>query len=171
MEKGVNFGQTRSLTNVFVPSTVWIQDTLNFKERQQARTSTDEEDKHAQQYVMQLVSASLMPMVLKAAIQLGVLENIQRVGPGALLSLSQIASQLPSQSNPDAPLFLDRILRLLVRHSILIFSLETNNQEDGRVVRLYGLAPVAKYFIRNPGGGSLSTLLDKYQDKALIDIW
>ena len=144
---------------------------MNFKEIQQARTSTDEEDKHAQQYAMQLVSASVMPMVLKAAIQLGVFEIIQRAGPGALLSVSQIASQLPSQSNPDAPLILDRILRLLASHSILTFSLEANHQEDGRIVRLYGLAPVAKYFIRSPGGGSLSSLLDLYQDKAVIDIW
>ena len=84
---------------------------MNFKEIQQARTSTDEEDKHAQQYAMQLVSASVMPMVLKAVVQLDVFEIIQRAGLGALLSLSQIASQLPSQSNPDAPLIRDRILR------------------------------------------------------------
>ncbi|XWS48711.1 hypothetical protein CRYUN_Cryun13aG0099900 [Craigia yunnanensis] len=143
---------------------------MNFKENQQARTSIDEEDKLAQQYAMQLVSASVMPMVLKAAVQLGVFDIIQRAGPGALLSPSQIASQLPSQNNPDAPLILDRILRLLASHSILTFSLVTNDQ-DGRVVRLYGLAPVAKYFIRSPGGGSLSPLLDLYQEKAFIDVW
>ncbi|XWS50201.1 hypothetical protein CRYUN_Cryun12cG0068500 [Craigia yunnanensis] len=101
-----------------------------------------------------------MPMVLKAAVQLGVLEIIQRAGPGALLSLSQIASQVPNFR-----------IKLLDSHSILTFSLETKNQEDGRVVRLYGLAPVAKYFIRNPDGGSLATLLDLYQDRAFIDIW
>ncbi|XVF10274.1 hypothetical protein REPUB_Repub07fG0168500 [Reevesia pubescens] len=146
------------------------EDTMNFKESQQGRTSIDEEDKHAQQYAMQLVSASVMPMVLKAAVQLGVFEIIQKARPGALLSPSQIASQLPSQSNPDAPFLLDRILRLLSSHSILTFSLVTNHP-DGQVVRLYGLAPVAKYFIRSRGGGSLSPLLDLYQDKAIIDLW
>ncbi|XVF53205.1 hypothetical protein PTKIN_Ptkin05aG0081800 [Pterospermum kingtungense] len=137
---------------------------MNFKESQQAR---DEDDKHAQQYAMQLVSASVMPMALKAAVQLGVFEIIQKAGPGAQLSICQTVSQLPSQSNPDGPLVLDRILRLLASHSILTFSLETNDQEeDEQVVRLYGLAPVAKYFIRRPGGGSLSPLLDLFQDKA-----
>ncbi|XVF51173.1 hypothetical protein PTKIN_Ptkin04bG0163200 [Pterospermum kingtungense] len=143
---------------------------MNFKESQQAGTSIDEEDKHAQQYAMQLVSASVMPMALKAAIQLGVFDIIQRAGPGALLSPSQIASQLPSQNNPDAPSILDRILRLLASHSILTFSL-VNNDHDEQVIRLYGLAPVAKYLIRSPGGGSLSSLLDLYQDKAIIHLW
>ncbi|XP_021273932.1 caffeic acid 3-O-methyltransferase 1 [Herrania umbratica] len=142
---------------------------MNNKESQ-ARVSIDEEDKQAQQYAMQLVSASVMPMVLKAAIQLGVFEIIQRNGPGALLSASQIASQLPTQINPDAPLILDRILRLLASYSILTFSLVTDHQ-DGQVVRLYGLAPVAKYFNRSQGGGSLSSLLDLFQDRVSLDLW
>ncbi|MFQ6638005.1 hypothetical protein Gotur_012913 [Gossypium turneri] len=143
---------------------------MNFKESQQGKTWTDDEDKHAQQYAMQLVSSSVVPMVLKASIELGVFEIIQRAGPGALLSPSQIASQLPSQGNPKAPLFLDRLLRLLASHSILTFSLVTNHQ-DGQVDRLYGLAPVAKYFIRSRGGGSLSPWLDLYQHKVTIDSW
>ncbi|MBA0773538.1 hypothetical protein Gotri_008809 [Gossypium trilobum] len=143
---------------------------MNFKESQQGKTWTDDEDKHAQQYAMQLVSSSVVPMVLKASIELGVFEIIQRAGPGALLSPSQIASQLPSQGNPKAPLFLDRLLRLLASHSILTFSLVTNHQ-DGQVDRLYGLAPVAKYFITSRGGGSLSPWLDLYQHKATIDSW
>ncbi|TYH97936.1 hypothetical protein ES332_A12G275300v1 [Gossypium tomentosum] len=143
---------------------------MNFKETQQATTWTDEEDKQAQQYAMQLVSSSVVPMVLKAAIELGVFEIIQRAGPSALLSPSQIASQLPSQANPKAPLVLDRILRLLATHSILTYSLVTN-QADGQVDRLYGLAPVAKYFITSPSGGSLSPMLDLYQDKVTMDSW
>ncbi|MBA0563997.1 hypothetical protein Golob_008956, partial [Gossypium lobatum] len=35
---------------------------MSFKESQQGRTWTDEEDKHAQQYAMQLVSSSVVPM-------------------------------------------------------------------------------------------------------------
>ncbi|KAL4385472.1 hypothetical protein GQ457_15G011420 [Hibiscus cannabinus] len=125
---------------------------MNFNESQQLITSTDEEDRQAQHYAMQLVSSSVVPMALKAAIELGVFEIIQRAGPDALLSPSQIASQLPSQSNPKAPLILDQILRLLASHSVLTFSLVTN-QQDGRFATHYGLAPVAKHFIRSPGGG------------------
>ncbi|KAM5571392.1 hypothetical protein ABKV19_011807 [Rosa sericea] len=66
-------------------------------------------DSHSQ-YAMQLVSASLVPMVLKAAIELGVL-------------------------------------------------------------RLYGLAPVAKYFIRDQDGASLATLLNYCNDKVNTYSW
>ncbi|MBA0835251.1 hypothetical protein Goarm_007542, partial [Gossypium armourianum] len=45
------------------------------------------------------------------------------------------------------------------------------NHQDGQVDRLYGLAPVAKYFIRSRGGGSLSPWLDLYQHKITIDSW
>ncbi|XP_004309514.1 PREDICTED: caffeic acid 3-O-methyltransferase-like [Fragaria vesca subsp. vesca] len=123
------------------------------------------------QYAMQLVSASLAPMVLKAAIELGVLEIIHRAGPGAQLSPSEIASQLHSNNNPDAPAVLDRMLRLLSAHSILTCSVSTDELDHVKVLRLYGLAPVGKYFIRDEDGGSLATILNFCHDKVNTDSW
>lgn len=133
-------------------------------------TSSNEEDYHLQ-YALQLASASTLPMVFKAVIELGVLEIIEKAGPGALLSASQIASQLPTQNNPDAPIVLDRILCLLASNSILTCSLATENQDSDQVQRLYGLAPVAKYFIKKEDGGSLSTYFLVIQDKVILDLW
>ena len=133
-------------------------------------TSSNEEDYHLQ-YALQLASASTLPMVFKAVIELGVLEIIEKAGPGALLSASQIASQLPTQNNPDAPIVLDRILCLLASHSILTCSLATENQDSDQVQRLYGLAPVAKYFIKKEDGGSLSPYFLVIQDKVTVDLW
>ncbi|RVW91599.1 Caffeic acid 3-O-methyltransferase 1 [Vitis vinifera] len=132
-------------------------------------TSTEEEEDSHRQYAMQLVSASVLPVVLKAALELGVLEIIERAGPGALLSPSKIASHLPIHNNPDAPFTLDRILRLLASHSILTCSLVTHH--DGKVHRLYGLAPVSKYFIPNQDGVSLAPFLHAIQDKVIVDTW
>ena len=84
----------------------------------QIGASTNEDDSLSQ-YAMQLATASVLPMVLKAAIELGVLEILDRAGPGALLSTSQIASQLPTHSNQDKSLLLDCMLMLLASHSIL----------------------------------------------------
>ncbi|XP_050241760.1 caffeic acid 3-O-methyltransferase-like isoform X8 [Quercus robur] len=124
------------------------------------------------QYAMQLATASVLPMVLKAAIELGVLEILDRAGPGALLSTSQIASQLPTHSNQDKSLLLDCMLKLLASHSILTCSIATP-QHDGQVSRLYGLAPVSKYFIKEKDefGGSLAPFLDLFQDKVTMNIW
>jgi caffeic acid 3-O-methyltransferase len=131
----------------------------------------DDEEENLSHYALQLASASVLPMVLKAAVELGVLEIIQRAGPGALLSSSQIASQIPTHSNADSSSLLDCMLRLLATHSILTCSTSTDHQHGGSVLRLYGLAPVSKYFIRNQDGGSMAPLLDMIQDKAITNIW
>ncbi|KAM2879550.1 hypothetical protein FF1_015031 [Malus domestica] len=52
------------------------------------------EEEADSQYAMQLANISVLPMVLKAAIELGVLDIIHRDGAGALLSPSQITYHL-----------------------------------------------------------------------------
>ncbi|KAL4651207.1 hypothetical protein ACB092_01G142300 [Castanea dentata] len=130
---------------------------------------TNEEDSLSQ-YVMQLATASVLPMVLKAAIELGVLEILDRAGLGALLSTSQIASQLPTHSNQDKSLLLDCMHKLLASHSILTCSVATH-QHDDQVSRLFGPGPVSKYFCRDEFGGSLVPFLDLFQDKVTMNIW
>eukprot|EP00262_Sarcandra_glabra_P006157 TRINITY_DN1827_c1_g1_i1.p1 TRINITY_DN1827_c1_g1~~TRINITY_DN1827_c1_g1_i1.p1 ORF type:complete len:371 (-),score=51.89 TRINITY_DN1827_c1_g1_i1:53-1141(-) len=131
----------------------------------QPKTSKDEEDC---QFAMQLASSSILPMALKAVIELEVLEIIAKAGVGVCLSPSEIASQLPTQ-NPEAPTMLDRIMRLLASYSIVTCSLLTG--EDGEVQRLYGLAPVCKFLIRNEEGASLSALLLLNQDRVFMESW
>ncbi|XP_059640217.1 caffeic acid 3-O-methyltransferase-like isoform X2 [Cornus florida] len=145
-------------------------------------SSPEEEEDNLCHYAMQLVSASVLPMVLKAAIELGLLEIMERAGPGALLSPFDIASQLPTANNsPEVPIVLDRILRLLASYSILTCSLNIVNSNHDidksdhhhhlEVHRLYGLAPVSKYFIPNKDGASLAPLFGVMQDKVMIDMW
>lgn len=126
------------------------------------------------EYAMQLASASVLPMVLKAAIELGVLDVIDKAGPEALLSPSQIAAQIVPGNKPEAPLLLERILRLLTSHSILTCSVEAKDHDDvdDQVQILYGLAPVAKYFVQDhQGGGSLRQLVRIIQDEAMLTSW
>ncbi|KAK7410774.1 hypothetical protein VNO78_01853 [Psophocarpus tetragonolobus] len=125
-------------------------------------------DEEANLFAMQLASASVLPMVLKSALELDLLEIIAKAGPGVELSPTHIASQLPTH-NPDAPVMLDRILRLLASYNILSFSLRT--LPDGKVERLYGLAPVAKYLVKNEDGVSIAALSLMNQDKVLMESW
>lgn len=119
-------------------------------------------------FAMQLAGASVVPMALKAAIELDLLEIMARAGPGAYLSTAQIASHLPTQ-NPDAPTMLDRLLRLLASYSVLTCSLVT--RDDGRTERLYGLAPVCKFLTRNGDGVSIAPLLIMVHDKVFMETW
>ncbi|XP_042513744.1 caffeic acid 3-O-methyltransferase-like isoform X2 [Macadamia integrifolia] len=110
---------------------------------------------------MEIPGSVVLPMVLKAAIELDLLEIIARAGPDAQLSSSVIASQLQTQ-NPDAPEMIDRIMRLLASYSFLTCSLLTHH--DGCVERLYGLAPVSTFFLANhdaPMAGFLKMLNHK----------
>ncbi|XP_077248351.1 caffeic acid 3-O-methyltransferase-like [Tasmannia lanceolata] len=136
----------------------------------QSKSSTEEaqEEEEPFMYAMQLTSASVLPMALKAAIELEVLEIIAKAGSGAKLSPSQIVSQLPTQ-NPDAPCMLDRILRLLASYSILTCSVVTH--ENGKLQRLYGLAPVCKFLVQNQEAGSVGPLLLMNHDKVFMETW
>nr|KJB23957.1 hypothetical protein B456_004G125600 [Gossypium raimondii] len=131
-------------------------------------TPTQVSDEEANLFAMQLTSASVLPMVLKSAIELDLLEIMAKAGPGAFLSPKELASQLPT-SNPDAPVMLDRILRLLATYSILTCSLRT--LPDGKVERLYGLGPVCKFVTKNEDGVTLSALSLMNQDKVLMESW
>ncbi|XP_010256417.1 PREDICTED: caffeic acid 3-O-methyltransferase-like [Nelumbo nucifera] len=117
---------------------------------------------------LQLASATVFPMVLKAALELDVLEIISRAGPSAYLSTSDIASQLPTQ-NPDAPAILDRILRLLAVHSVIKSSVV--ERDDNQVQMVYGLAPVCKFLTGNQDDISLRPYLLLLQDKTFMDSW
>jgi len=131
-------------------------------------TPTHISDEEANLFAMQLASASVLPMILKSALELDLLEIIAKAGPGAQISPIEIASQLPT-TNPDAPVMLDRMLRLLACYNILTCSVRT--LQDGKVQRLYGLATVAKYLVKNEDGVSISALNLMNQDKVLMESW
>ncbi|KAM3319681.1 caffeic acid 3-O-methyltransferase [Capsicum chacoense] len=128
-------------------------------------TQTEEE---AFVFAMQLASASVLPMVLKAAVELDLLEIMAKAGPGAFISPSELAAQLPTK-NPEAPVMLDRMFRLLATYSVLNCTLRT--LPDSRVERLYSLAPVCKFLTKNGDGVSIAPLLLMNQDKVLMESW
>nr|Q6T1F5.1 RecName: Full=Caffeic acid 3-O-methyltransferase; Short=CAOMT; Short=COMT; AltName: Full=S-adenosysl-L-methionine:caffeic acid 3-O-methyltransferase [Ammi majus]AAR24097.1 caffeic acid O-methyltransferase [Ammi majus] len=128
----------------------------------------NDDEEEACMFAMQLASASVLPMVLKSAIELNLLESIAKAGPGAYVSPSQLAAALPS-SQPDTPVMLDRILRLLASYSVL--NCKLRDLPDARVERLYGLAPVCKFLTKNSDGVSMAPLLLMNQDKILMESW
>ncbi|KAM0043342.1 Caffeic acid 3-O-methyltransferase [Helianthus debilis subsp. tardiflorus] len=121
-------------------------------------------------FATQLASASILPMVLKTAIELDLLETIAKAGPGGSLSSSELVAQLPKVvNNPEAPVMVDRICRLLASYSVLTFTLKET--ADGCAERFYGVAPVCKFFTKDDGGISLAPLLLMNQDKVFMESW
>nr|XP_010911558.1 tricetin 3',4',5'-O-trimethyltransferase [Elaeis guineensis] len=125
-------------------------------------------DETACMYALLLSSSSILPMTLKAAIELDLLEIIVKAGPGAKLSPTEMAAQLPTK-NPMAAPMLDRMLRLLASYNILTFSVEVD--ADGKPLRRYGAAPVCKWLTKNEDGVSMAAVSLMNQDKILMESW
>jgi len=119
-------------------------------------------------YAMILTTFAAPAMILKTVLELDVLEIIKKAGPDAQLSPAEIVAQLPTQ-NPEAPSMMDRMLRLLASYSVLNCSLRT--LPDGRVERLYGLAPVCKYLTKDEDGLSLASHSLFIQDEVSMECW
>ncbi|GMN68868.1 hypothetical protein TIFTF001_037932 [Ficus carica] len=66
---------------------------------------------------------------------------------------------------------LDRVLMLLASNSVLSCSGECGDVEGSGFKRLYGLAPVSKYFVTNEDGVSFCPLVSLIQDKVFLDSW
>ncbi|KAL6006600.1 hypothetical protein ACLOJK_032093 [Asimina triloba] len=131
----------------------------------QIEVSTETEEST---FAMVLSSAYAFPMTLKAAIDLDVLDIIAKAGPGAQLSPAEIAARITTK-NAKAPMMLDRILRLLASYSVLTCTHLT--LENGQLERLYGLAPVCKFLVRNEEGVSIAPFLAMIHDKVFMEPW
>ncbi|GAB4855054.1 hypothetical protein Ancab_039745 [Ancistrocladus abbreviatus] len=119
----------------------------------------------------QMVNSMAFSMVLNAAIELGVLEIIANAGPRAQLSVVDIASQLPTSRNPNAPAILDKMLHLLANFSVLSSSTVAAKGDAGAPQGVYGLAPVAKYLVRDEDGVCLGPLMSLFHDRVLLQSW
>ena len=128
-----------------------------------------EDEEELGKLAVRLANSIILPMALKSALELNLIEIMAGAGDGALLSPSEIAAQLPAR-NPDAPVLLDRVLRLLASYSILRCSLRTLDN-GGEVERLYGVGPICKFLTRNSDGGSIGPLFLLHHDKVFMESW
>ncbi|KAJ0262652.1 O-methyltransferase domain-containing protein [Hirschfeldia incana] len=122
-----------------------------------------------------IVNTMAFPMVLKAALELGVIDTVAAVGNGAWLSPFEISRSLPTKpTNPEAPVLLDRMLRLLVSHSILKCRMveSKSNSRTGQMEYVYAAEPVCKYFLKDSdGSGSLASLFILFHSEVVFKTW
>ncbi|MCO5572066.1 hypothetical protein L7F22_025817 [Adiantum nelumboides] len=121
--------------------------------------------------VIELGSLCCLPMALKAAINLNVMDILSK-HQQTHLSAAQIVSHLhifpPSKARAAASL--DRILRVLACHRVLSSSL-LQTSHNSHFVRTYALNEVSKFFVKNEDGASLAPMMLMNQDKVFMDTW
>ncbi|KAL9283357.1 putative O-methyltransferase COMT-type, S-adenosyl-L-methionine-dependent methyltransferase [Arabidopsis thaliana] len=135
-----------------------------------------EVEEEARLLARRLANAAALPMVLKAALELGVIDTITTVGGGDLwLSPSEIALRLPTKPcNLEAPVLLDRMLRFLVSHSVLkCRTVIEENGQTGKVERVYAAEPVCKYLLNKSDdvSGSFASLFMLDLSDVFIKTW
>ncbi|KAF3319748.1 tricetin 3',4',5'-O-trimethyltransferase [Carex littledalei] len=133
----------------------------------------DYTDEEACMYALQLSTASILPMTLKAAIELDLLEILVKGCGGhfsnPVMTATDVASHLKT-NNPQAAEMLDRMLRLLASYNVIKCEVEIN--DDGQnVTRRYGPAKVCKWLTKNEDGISMAGLALMNQDKVLMESW
>ncbi|KAJ4906272.1 O-methyltransferase family protein [Raphanus sativus] len=133
------------------------------------------DDKMVSLQAESIVNTVAFPMVLKAALELGVIDTIAAAGNDVWLSPYEIARSLPTKpTNPEAPVLLDRMLRLLVSHSVLKCRMVegTENGRTGKMEMIYATEPVCKYFLKfSDGSGSLVSMFMLLHTEVFFKTW
>ncbi|KAI5062990.1 hypothetical protein GOP47_0021537 [Adiantum capillus-veneris] len=123
--------------------------------------------------VIELGTLCCLPMALKAAINLNVMDILSKQAPPHThLSAAQIIAHLhifPS-SRPRASACLDRILRVLACHGVLSSS-SLQPSHSTQPVPTYALNDVSKFFVKNEDGASLAPMMLMNQDKVFMETW
>ncbi|XP_010539647.1 PREDICTED: indole glucosinolate O-methyltransferase 4-like [Tarenaya hassleriana] len=120
---------------------------------------------------IRIANAVAFPMALKAAFQLGVIQTLSAAGEGAWLSPSDIARALPTRpTNPQAPMLLDRMLRVLTSYEIV--KCRTGMVQAGETGPVYAADPVCRFFLNADGeSGSLEPLFMLLHCDVVFKAW
>ncbi|KAJ6343892.1 hypothetical protein OIU76_005608 [Salix suchowensis] len=127
---------------------------------------TVEEERESFTNAMTLVNASVLPLALKTVIDLGALEVLATADPDVGLTAAEIAKRIPAL-NPEAPVMLERILRLLMNEGVVYCSHALFDEAPMK----YRLGRVGKYFVRDDSGVSLAPLMALAHDKVYLETW
>ncbi|KAF8014115.1 hypothetical protein BT93_H0068 [Corymbia citriodora subsp. variegata] len=126
-------------------------------------TSPKEDEEYLVAFTQAMISS--VPLVLKAVMQLGILELLSE--SSAQLSPTQITSRLAIK-NPDAAVTIDRMLRCLASYAFLSCTLAQD--KAGRPERLYGVGPRSKYLVTDQGKNMVQWLIF-ILDKVSLSGW
>nr|URS65355.1 methyltransferase [Hypericum perforatum subsp. chinense] len=127
-----------------------------------------EEDKCVK-LALKIAHDAILPMVVKSALELKIIDIISKsTADGSYITSLEIASQMPTR-NPEAPVMLDRMLRLLAANDVL--KCRAAATEDGGEERSYSAGPVCRILLPNKDGGSLGDFILMLNDQVPMKSW
>ena len=144
---------------------ILIEETLSANSKSQ---TVIDDDNELGLMAVRLANAAAFPMVLKAALELGVFDTLYAAS--VFLSPSEIASRLPTTPrNPGAPVLLDRMLRLLASYSMV----KCGMAQAGKGERVYRAEPICRFFLKDniQDIGSLASQVIVNFDSVFLNTW
>ncbi|KAL3727672.1 hypothetical protein ACJRO7_032413 [Eucalyptus globulus] len=133
----------------------------------QEREGRDQEEE-VWKLAAQLVGTVVLPMTLKSALELGIIDAL--ISAGGFLSPTEIASRVGAK-NPGAPVLVDRMMRLLASHSVIEWRSRRGDGDGDGGEREYGPGPVCRLFARDEEGGAIGPLFLLTYDKVFMESW
>ncbi|XP_052138074.1 naringenin 7-O-methyltransferase [Oryza glaberrima] len=127
-----------------------------------------DDDDQACMYALELLGGSVVSMTLKAAIELGLVDELLAAA-GAAVTAEELAARLrlPAAAAGAA---VDRMLRLLASYGVVRCATEAG--PDGKARRSYAAAPVCKWLAAGSSGeGSMAPLGLLNLDKVFMENW
>lgn len=133
----------------------------------QEREGRDQEEEVGK-LAVQLASAVVLPMTLKSALELGIIDAL--VSAGGFLSAAEIASRVGAK-NPGAPVLVDRMMRLLASHGVIEWRSRRGDGDGDGGEREYGPGPMCRFFAKDEEGGAVGPLFLLHHDKVFMESW
>uniref|UniRef100_A0A0E0MKZ9 O-methyltransferase domain-containing protein n=1 Tax=Oryza punctata TaxID=4537 RepID=A0A0E0MKZ9_ORYPU len=125
-----------------------------------------DDDDQACMYALELLGGSFVSMTLKAAIELGLVDEL--VAAAASVTAEELAARLLLPAVSAAAV--DRMLRFLASYSVVRCTTEAG--PDGKARRSYAAAPVCKWLAAgSTGEGSMAPLGLLNLDKVFMESW
>ena len=148
---------------------ILIEETLSANSNTQ---TVIDDDNELGLMAVRLANAAAFPMVLKAALELGVFDTLyaEAARTNSFLSPSEIGSRLPTTPrSPEAPVLLDRMLRLLASYSMV----KCGKVSSGKVERVYRAEPICRFFLKDniQDIGSLASQVIVNFDSVFLNTW
>lgn len=118
-------------------------------------------------YALELLSCFVVPMTLKAVIELGLIDELLDAD-GRAVTPEELAARWPRPA--EAAAAVDRMLRYLASYGVVRCT--TEEGPDGKARRSYTAAPVCRWLTaRNGGKGSMAPMAIMNLDKAFMETW
>ncbi|KAF0889706.1 hypothetical protein E2562_030453 [Oryza meyeriana var. granulata] len=131
-------------------------------------TNANDDDEKACMYAMELLSGPIVSMTLKAAIELGLIDELLATAGGHhAVTAEELAARLRLPA--VAATAVDRMLRFLASYSVVRCTTEPGS--DGNARRSYAAAPVCKWLAGHGDEGSVAPLGLLNLDKVFMECW